>query len=176
VDVRMGHAEHPCVLRDEAVELLAAGLEGSGEALLAGRRPTIEPTSSRMTSVFEFRQRASIPYAFIATPAYVVTIPSNCRERALRVFPTPGSRWMPTRAAASAHWTLRCSVGVTTRIRSIVRRAISTEATRKANVVLPAPGVATARKSCWSVDRYASSASCCHARNAEAVPQGARPG
>jgi len=129
----MGHAEHPCVLRDEAVELLAAGLQGAGEALLAGRRPTIEPTSSRMTSVFEFRQRASIP--------------SNCRERALRVVPTPGSRWMPTRAAASAHWTLRCSVGVTTRIRSIVRRAISSEATRKANVVLPAPGVATARKS-----------------------------
>ena len=43
----MGHAEHPCVLRDEAVELLAADLQGSSEALLAGRRPTIEPVPAR---------------------------------------------------------------------------------------------------------------------------------
>ena len=54
---------------------------------------------------------------------------------------------MPTRAAASAHWVFRCSVGATTVTRSMTRRDSSSEATVSANVVLPAPGVATARKS-----------------------------
>ena len=64
-----------------------------------------------------------------------------------------GSSGMPTFAAASAHWVLRCSVGATTVIRSTTRRASRSAATVSANVVLPAPGVATARKSrgldCW---------------------------
>ena len=34
-----------------------------------------------------------------------------------------GSIGMPARAAASAHWVLRCSVGATTVIRSTTRRA-----------------------------------------------------
>ena len=59
----------------------------------------------------------------------------------------------PTRAAASAHWVLRCSVGATTVTRSTTPRCSSSAATRSAKVVLPAPGVATARKSRgWSVE------------------------
>jgi hypothetical protein len=58
-----------------------------------------------------------------------------------------GSSAMPTAAADAAHWCLRCSVGVTTVIASITRSASSSDATRSAKAVLPAPGVATARKS-----------------------------
>jgi hypothetical protein len=60
----------------------------------------------------------------------------------------------------------------------VLRRADSSSsvATRRANVVLPAPGVATARKSCGVDRRYADSASCCQARSFDAVPQGARSG
>src|SRR5579875_1773736 len=59
-----------------------------------------------------------------------------------------GSRWTPKRAAAAAHWSLRWAVGATT----TSRRGPSLSASRltaavRANVVLPAPGVATARKS-----------------------------
>ena len=54
-----------------------------------------------------------------------------------------GSIGMPARAAASAHWSLRCSVGATTVTRSTIRRPSSSAATDRANVVLPAPGVAT---------------------------------
>ncbi len=69
--------------------------------------------------------------------------------KSLLVRPLPpeyaGSIGMPTRAAASAHWVLRCSVGVTTVIRSTTLRASSSAAMVSAKVVLPAPGVATAR-------------------------------
>ena len=51
------------------------------------------------------------------------------------------------RAAAAAHWVFRCSVGQTTVTPSTVPSASSSAAIRSANVVLPAPGVATARKS-----------------------------
>src|SRR5579875_1153245 len=59
-----------------------------------------------------------------------------------------GSRWTPNRAAAAAHWSLRWAVGATT----TSRRGPSLSASRltaavRAKVVLPAPGVATARKS-----------------------------
>src|SRR5699024_4981455 len=54
---------------------------------------------------------------------------------------------MPTRAAESAHCTFRCSVGATTVTRLTIFWARSSAANRRANVVLPAPGVATARKS-----------------------------
>ncbi len=82
-----------------------------------------------------------------ATPAYVTATPTKSAE----VFPEPaeyvGSIGMPARAAASAHWSLRCSVGATTMIRSTIRRPSSSAAADSAKVVLPAPGVATARKS-----------------------------
>lgn len=45
-----------------------------------------------------------------------------------------------------------------------------------AKVVLPAPGVATARKSRGCSWTYLSIAPCCQARSLPAVPQGARPG
>ena len=54
--------------------------------------------------------------------------------------------------------------------------ASSSEAIRSAKVVLPAPGVATARKSLGCSARYRSSASCCQSRSFCAVPQGAREG
>lgn len=47
---------------------------------------------------------------------------------------------------------------------------------RNAKVVLPAPGVATARKSRGSPLEYRSNASCCQARSFGAVPQAARSG
>ena len=53
----------------------------------------------------------------------------------------------PPGVVASAHWVLRCSVGATTVIRSTTRRLSRSAATVSAKVVLPAPGVATARKS-----------------------------
>ena len=83
---------------------------------------------------------------------------------------------MPTLAAASAHWVLRCSVGATTVIRSTTRRASSSAATESAKVVLPAPGVATARKSRGLRSKYAVSAAVCHARRLVAVPHAARSG
>ena len=58
-----------------------------------------------------------------------------------------GSSRIETRAAASAHCVFRCSVGATTTMRSTIRRRKSSVARRRANVVLPAPGVAAARKS-----------------------------
>ena len=54
---------------------------------------------------------------------------------------------MPNRAAAAAHWCLRCSVGVTMVRNATSRRASNSAATVSAYVVLPAPGVATSRKS-----------------------------
>ena len=58
-----------------------------------------------------------------------------------------GSMAMPTLAAASAHCRFRWSVGATMVTRLTVPASISMDATRSAKVVLPAPGVATARKS-----------------------------
>ena len=87
-----------------------------------------------------------------------------------------GSIGMPARAAASAHWVFRCSVGATTVIRSITRRESSSAATVSAKVVLPAPGVATARKSRGFSEKYRSIAPACQARSFVAVPQAARSG
>src|SRR5882757_3979165 len=71
---------------------------------------------------------------------------------------------MPTRPAASAHWYFRCSVGVTTVIPAIVRSASSSAAIRRPKVVLPAPGVAAARKSFGEAARYRASARRCQPR------------
>src|SRR5919199_4127330 len=75
----------------------------------------------------------------------------------------PGSRCSCSRAAAVAHWVFRCAVGVTTSSGAGRRASVSRAATR-ASVVLPAPGVATARKSGWPRPTKASSAACCHGR------------
>ena len=78
---------------------------------------------------------------------------------------------MPLAAAASAHWFFRCSVGVTTVTAAMVRSDSSSAATRSAKVVLPAPGVATARKSLGLRTRYVDSARRCHVRSdGRAVP------
>src|SRR5690625_1678692 len=83
---------------------------------------------------------------------------------------------MPTRAAASAHWVFRCSVGATTVMRRTVPSDCRLAAICSAKVVLPAPGVATAMKSRGAAVRYCSSASACQARNLGTVPQAARSG
>src|SRR5690606_41609567 len=61
-----------------------------------------------------------------------------------------GSRLMPHRWAELAHWIFRWSVGTTTTTRCTIPDSRSSWATRSAKVVLPAPGVATARKSAGS--------------------------
>src|SRR5690606_19194975 len=87
-----------------------------------------------------------------------------------------GSSLIPIRAAASAHCFFRCSVGATTVICCTTWWCSSHDARVSANVVLPAPGVATARKSRGCSWMYLSIAPCCQARSLLAVPQGARPG
>ena len=133
-------------------------------------------TSSRITSVLKRSVRMRCASGLAATPAYVSATPT----KSLLVRPLrpeyAGSSGMPTFAAASAHCVLRCSVGATTVIRSITRRDSSSAATVSANVVLPAPGVATARKSRCVRSKYAVSAAVCQARRLVAVPQAARSG
>src|SRR5690606_39523065 len=80
-----------------------------------------------------------------------------------------GSSAMPWLSAAAAHWNLRCSVGTTTVTVSTVRSLSSSAAIRRANVVLPAPGVATARKSRGLAVRYLTSALRCQPRNARVL-------
>src|SRR5690242_16646500 len=74
-----------------------------------------------------------------------------------------GSRWSCSRAAALAHWTLRWAVGATTTT-GAGRRASSVRSATRANVVLPAPGVATARKSGCAEASKRASAACCQGR------------
>ena len=69
-----------------------------------------------------------------------------------------------TGSAASAHWTLRCEVGATTTSRRRRLAARSCTAAHRAKVVLPAPGVATARKSGASAAASRSRARFCHGR------------
>lgn len=61
-----------------------------------------------------------------------------------------GSRCSPSRLAAWVHWTLRWAVGATMTTRA-GRWARAMRMAASAKVVLPAPGVATARKSGWLV-------------------------
>src|ERR1700737_3897647 len=77
-----------------------------------------------------------------------------------------GSSAMPSAAAASAHCVLRCSVGTTTVIVSMLRSASSSVAIRRANAVLPAPGVATSKKSRGLAVRYRTKARRCQPRKA----------
>src|SRR6478609_8212750 len=80
-----------------------------------------------------------------------------------------GSSDMPTPAAACAHCILRCLVGTTTVIRSTTPSASNSPAIRRANAVLPAPGVATARKSRGRAARYRTKARRCQPRNARVL-------
>ena len=76
-----------------------------------------------------------------------------------------GSRRSPKPSAASAHCTFRWAVGTITTTRE-ARLAISVRrAAISANVVLPAPGVATARKSGSCFASNFASASTCHRRS-----------
>jgi hypothetical protein len=61
-------------------------------------------------------------------------------------------------------------------IRSTIRRESSSAAMVSAKVVLPAPGVATVRKSRGSEAKYRLIASVCQARSLVAVPHAARAG
>ena len=72
---------------------------------------------------------------------------------------------MSSRSAAWAHCNLRCCVGTTTTSRRIWRANSARSAAASANAVLPAPGVATARKSGRSLSSNCSSATRCHSRN-----------
>src|SRR6202007_850198 len=78
--------------------------------------------------------------------------------------------------AASAHCFFRCSVGATTVTCCTTWWCSSQDASVSAKVVLPAPGVATARKSRGCSWMYVSIAPCLQGRSLPAVPQGARPG
>src|SRR3954465_12176758 len=82
---------------------------------------------------------------------------------------------MPTRAAACDPWGLRCSGGATTTTWSTVRSPSSSPAMRRANVVLPAPGVATARKSLGLAVRYFTNARRCQPRKAWVLGPSAAP-
>ena len=76
----------------------------------------------------------------------------------------PGSRWRSRAAAARAHWNLRWAVGTTT-TRRLNSAASSCRAAARANVVFPAPGVATARKSRPGAFPNRSSAARCQGRS-----------
>jgi hypothetical protein len=82
-----------------------------------------------------------------------------------------GSSWSPSRWAASDHWIFRWLVGATTTSRPPPVGTLGAHAARvaraqvSANVVLPAPGVATARKSGSGEARNRSKAARCHGRS-----------
>src|SRR6266536_1611853 len=120
--------------------------------------------SSRMTSVRRVIVRRRCTWGAMPTWAYVRTAPWKSAEECTSALRKVGSSWMPTRPAAVDHWFLRCSVGVTTVTASTVPSASSSAAIRRAKVVFPAPGVATARKSSLRRRRYSTSARRCHAR------------
>ena len=76
-----------------------------------------------------------------------------------------GSRCRSSASAASAHWVFRCWVGATTTRRRRGCSARCWRAAASAKVVLPAPGVATARKSGPGRARKASRAAFCQRRS-----------
>src|SRR4029453_16719234 len=102
--------------------------------------------------------RRRCPPGAVPTCAYVTTAPWKSRDECTSAFRKLASSSTPTRAAAPAHCVLRCSVGPPTVTASTVRSASSSAAIRNANVVLPAPGVATARKSADLRRRYSPGA------------------
>src|SRR5437867_2631260 len=75
---------------------------------------------------------------------------------------------MSKRSAASAHWVLRCWVGTTTTTRRAVRAVSARQTAASAKLVLPAPGVATARKSALARASNAARASRCQGRRRRA--------
>src|ERR1044072_6690726 len=130
--------------------------------------------SSRMTRVLRCSQRLRCSMGRTPTPAYVTATPWYSLLSGPALY--SGSSLIPIRAAASAHCFLRCSVGATTVTCCTTWWCSSHDARVSAKVVLPAPGVATARKSRGCSWMYLSIAACCQARSLLAVPHGARPG
>src|SRR5690606_13935871 len=130
--------------------------------------------SSRITRVLRCSTRLRCSIGRTPTPAEVTATPWYSLPSGPALY--SGSSLIPIRAAASAHCFFRCSVGATTVICCTTWWCSSHDARVSANVVLPAPGVATARKSRGCSWMYLSIAPCCQARSLLAVPQGARPG
>src|SRR3954471_19985820 len=127
-----------------------------------------------MTRVLRCSTRLRWSMGRTPTPAYVTATPWYSLPSGPALY--SGSSLIPIRAAASAHCFFRCSVGATTVTCCTTWWCSSQEARVRAKVVLPAPGVATARKSRGCSWTYLSNAPCCQARSLLAVPQGARPG
>src|SRR6478735_3583962 len=130
--------------------------------------------SSSITRVLRCSHRLRCSIGRTPTPAYVTATPWYSLLSGPALY--SGSSRIPIRAAASAHCFFRCSVGATTVTCCTTWWCSSQDASVSANVVLPAPGVATARKSRGCSWMYFSSAPCCQARSLLAVPHGARPG
>src|ERR1700754_4482182 len=150
---------------------------GSNASRQASPHDLLSPAwwiSSRITSVLRCSHRLRCSIGRTPTPAYVTATPWYSRPTGPALY--CGSSLIPIRAAASAHCVLRCSVGATTVICCTRWLWSRYDARVSANVVFPAPGVATARKSRGCAATYASIAPCCQARSLPAVPQGARPG
>ena len=142
-------------LRNGVPVRLSRRVAGSNASRTASPQLFASPpwcTSSSTTSVRLRVVRARCSAGWAATPAYVTTTPWKSALVEPALLRKPGSRAIPTRAAASAHWVLRCSVGATTVTAWTTPAASSSLAIRSAKVVLPAPGVATARKS-WGLRR-----------------------
>src|SRR5215216_6138532 len=81
---------------------------------------------------------------------------------------------MPYVAASAAHWRAMWVVGATTATRATRPSCSIRWATCRPNVVLPAAGVAEARKASPGWEKTASAAACCHARSGRSAGQDGR--
>ena len=154
---------------------------GSNASRTASPHDSASPawcTSSRITSVLNrsvrIRMRERVDrHAGVGHRDADVVLRWSCPCRPAYV----GSIGMPARAAASAH----CGLEVLGRRDDrdpVDDRAApsSSAATVSANVVLPAPGVATARKSRGLLGEVLPSAAVCQARSAAPCPRRRGPG
>ena len=104
-----------------------------------------------------------------ATCWYVTATPSTSSRQAPSALRQRGSRCSPTRSAASAHCARRAVVGQTT----MTWEAPAARIAWQAASVLPAPGVATSRKSARGCAAWRARNSACHGRGA--ITPAARP-
>ena len=116
-------------------------------------------SSSKTTNASRATRRSRD--ALVATCWYEVTTPCMSAGSFPSADDHCGSRWSENAAAACAHCTFRWAVGATT-IRRRGLMASSCRAAVSAKVVLPAPGVATARKSGLDASTNWSRAAFCH--------------
>ena len=79
----------------------------------------VEDHEGAARSIVSSRCRAGLHRDLRVGHGDAVEVPGGCGRGALL---NAGSSRMPARAAASAHWRLRCSVGATTVMRSMTRR------------------------------------------------------